>query len=888
MASIIKIITKTFAALGLSSSSPSEERMDPDDLTPSTPATSFSESSIHTCEAKCTSWGPHGVSKHQDEEEYVQHALLLPADEQCMFTSEDLGLCRVTTSEAIVPVIPPTYNLRKLLLPKPSSSAGQCLCPENYACKCGPRADSRVFDIIGETQERPVLPQAGDGVAFSGYRATTHLGSCDDLYNLNLQIPPKPVYGKSFGGFPTRDEEMMGAGVYRISKEASRGFIINNAIKQMDVCPDLFVKLAAKNVKLPGYNDLTYNEVLRIRYERIFSRDPNMYRQAVDEYGVSQQFGFPVDPHRLCPDDTSRHLRSATWDLVDPTARNFNMTHCHYASGLCVHDASTTSRVKSRAENDRAQQPQNNQQPRHGQPGIEQARPEQQRPEQLRPEKPESEPQMQHQRRQRKYASPLRQEVRPEGITLPGPAPQVGTAGDTSVQGVLSQPREVLHFLPKVESGPDDLGQEICTFPPLSKAVHSKMKVHGQRRVEFASPLQRVMGLEQAITSSPSPTAFNCSESTDVIKSPPQPIPASIKPKPVWQPPPPQGDLRTLRSSSGKIVPSLASGDHPLVQRQREITRPPTDLEAEYEPAQDYARDAANLTAQSIREKQSLTPKFEFVFIPRFEPRARHPSNSAFTFPSPDCRLDEDGPTPPSGSDNGITTPNEQSHLSLYKLAEEAMVKVYPNDEANWRPMFADNLPYIFDELTQTSHQMVDTQLRHMKAEPGYQPFSPSGDKSDRKTEDTVSQALANQIKTPAHRRRPSTLRPLAPSTFEDDEQGSDRVNFCTEIGDEDGDISAQKTVKSSVNKPSRVIRRPSTPYTPSISLYKGLGNQLEGADSDAETENTSRQANAKVSAKTRHQAPQDSRRRSTTVIHRPAMHRRTSSQNKVKVILQV
>ena len=667
-------------------------------LTPSTPATSFSESSLNTCGAKCTSWGTHGASKHQDAEEYVQHALLLPADQQCMFTSEDLGLRRPTTSGSIVLPVPSSYNLRKLLIPKPSSSGVFCHCREDSICQCGLRPGSPIIELDDERIHAVSRTQQADGIAFSGYGSTAQLSQ------------KEPVYAKSPERFPIRDEEMMGAGMYRISREASQEFIIDNAIKQAGPFPDLFASMALKNLKLPGYDNLTYDEILLIKHSRTFPVDHNMYKQDVDEYGICQQFGFPIEPRPLCLDRTPRYLRSATWELADPTARRFNMAHCHYANGICAQDAiaarnaieEAKKAADSGSDSNRAQRNRNNEQSR-----TEQARHRQPKAEQSKPEFSKR-----FQQRQGKPASPLRQEVRREDVTVPGPAPRAEVSSNLSARTGPSRTTKTLPNSPKADGSPKlELGpapsiQENGQLPPIGKAVHARMKDRDQRRVQFALPLEHGMGSEEAIASSLSPIVLNALQSADITKTPVKRIPASVKCKTGWQPPPPQEDLRKIRSNTGRIVPSLASKDHPLVQRQQKLSGTPNNLEVNSEPTQDYTRDAANLLAQSVREKekQSIALKFEFVAIPRFVPHVCRHSNLAASSLDPNDRSSEEYPSPPSGKGKGIATPNGQSDLSLYSLGEETRKKF---DDHGVHPVLTDSPTYTLQQFMPPSSQIV-------------------------------------------------------------------------------------------------------------------------------------------------------------------------------------
>lgn len=846
------------------------------DLASSTPATSFSESSLNTCGAKCTSWGPHGASKHQDAEEYVQHALLLPADQQCMFTSEDLGLLRPTTSGSIVLPVPSSNDLHKLLIPKLSSSGSFCHCHEDSICQCGLRPGSPIVEFDDRIHTVSRMQQA-DGVTFPGYRSTAQLGQ------------KETVYAKSAERFPIRDEEMMGAGMYRISREASQEFIIDNAIKRAGPFPDLFASMALKNLKLPGYDNLTYNEILLIKHLRTFPLDPNMYKQDVDEHGICQQFGFPIEPRPLCLDRTPRYLRSATWELADPTARSFNMAHCHYANGLCAQDAIAARNAREEAneapdsgsDSNRAQRTRNNEQS-----GTERARHRQPKAEQSKPEFSK-----QFQRRQRKPASPLRHEIRPEDVRLFGPAPQAEAFSAPSARTGPLRTTETLAGSPKaddfpeLEFGPARLIQENCELPLLGKAVHAKTKERDQRRVQFALPPEDGMGPEEAIASSPSPIVLNALQSAGITKSPVKRISASVKRKTGWQPPPPQEDLRTIRSNTGQIVPSLASGDHPLVQRRQKLFGTPNNLEVNNEPAQDYTRDAANLLAQSVREKekQSLILNFEFVSIPRFVPHVCRPSDVAATSPDPNDRPLEESLSPPSGSENSTPTPNGQFDLSLYSPGEETRKEF---DDHDLRPVFADSPTYTLKQFMLPSPQIVQAQRRHVITEPGCVPFTPTGEVYYRQTQDAVAPTLVNQAEAPppAPCRRchlSATSRPLPPSMF--DNENSAKVDLSAGNDDVD-DISSQGTVKPLVK-----YHCSSTLCPNPLSKVKDCHHGPDNGESGAKSDETPRQEKADKPTKTLTQAaPQVPRRRSNTVVHRPVLHRRTSSKSKVRVIIGV
>lgn len=170
-----------------------------------------------------------------------------------------------------------------------------------------------------------------EGTAWQGYRSTlANEDQSQDTPSDNLAAAKTLSSALvTTEDYPLSRNEMIGAGRYRCSKEASEEFIINNTIEKLGDVADLIVKLGGEDLKVHGHETLTYADVLRIKQKRAGQNNPNAYREEVSSDGVIKQFGFPTQPVPLDPASLTvpKHLRSGSWTDHDQTARDFNMVH---------------------------------------------------------------------------------------------------------------------------------------------------------------------------------------------------------------------------------------------------------------------------------------------------------------------------------------------------------------------------------------------------------------------------------------------------------------------------------------------------------------------------------------------------------------------------------
>ncbi|KAL9122862.1 MAG: hypothetical protein Q9187_000573, partial [Circinaria calcarea] len=209
--------------------------------------------------------------------------------------------------------------LQSLVVPVASpivlKETSKCLCEvcgKYGICGCARRANSsrsnrnKDFGFCTDTEFDLALKglpardasTQNEGTAWQGYRSTRasedhSQGTPSDNLAVVKTLSSALVTTEDY---PLSRNEMIGAGRYRCSKEASEEFIINNTIEKLGDVADLIVKLGGEDLKVHGHETLTYADVLRIKQKRAEQDKPNAYREEVSSDGVIKQFGFPTQP----------------------------------------------------------------------------------------------------------------------------------------------------------------------------------------------------------------------------------------------------------------------------------------------------------------------------------------------------------------------------------------------------------------------------------------------------------------------------------------------------------------------------------------------------------------------------------------------------------------
>ena len=252
------------------------------------------------------------------------------------------------TQPPVAPVAPP-------IVIQETSKCFCDVCGKYGICGCARRANSSrsnrhkdfgfctdtEFDLaIQAPSSKNVSTQYGE-TAWQGYQSTpaskyqSQRASSDNL--VAAEAPSTTVVKAE--KFLVKENEMIGFGRYRCSKEASEEFIVNNTIEKLGDVAGLIVQLGGEDLKVHGHETLTYADVLRIKHKRSEQDNPNRYKQEVSSDGIIVQIGFPTRPVPLDTENSTipKHLRSGSWTDHDQTARDFNMVHNYGRNGELGH-----------------------------------------------------------------------------------------------------------------------------------------------------------------------------------------------------------------------------------------------------------------------------------------------------------------------------------------------------------------------------------------------------------------------------------------------------------------------------------------------------------------------------------------------------------------------
>ena len=216
----------------------------------------------------------------------------------------------------------------------------RCACGAVGICGCARRANSYISNrkngielIVVSVLDESVTESSphSEGTAWIGYRSSSKSASPES----SVDTRSNDSVRSQRQNYSVCEDDMIGEGRYRCSKSASSDFIIDNAIKRLGDMADIVGNFAGDQL-VPGYTDLTYGEVARIKFDREFPKEERAYKQEVSEDGTVIQHGFPVSPKPF--DDSEEKLirqqiLSAAYSAQDRTAEDFNSVHSHKKGG---------------------------------------------------------------------------------------------------------------------------------------------------------------------------------------------------------------------------------------------------------------------------------------------------------------------------------------------------------------------------------------------------------------------------------------------------------------------------------------------------------------------------------------------------------------------------
>ena len=203
--------------------------------------------------------------------------------------------------------------------------ASRCPCGVTGICGCPRRAESQfyktkkslaIIDCPGYDQEIEVPTPLYAGTAWFGYGAKPNC----TLSNGVIITGSNALEQVQQDGYPVHEDDMIGKGNYRYAKSVSRSSIVGNALEKSGGMIDIFANFAGDE-PLPGYSDITYAELARIKHDRDFPREEKVYRQEVSDDGTFIQHGFPFSPEPLKSGERLK-LYLSTWSPFD--RRDFN------------------------------------------------------------------------------------------------------------------------------------------------------------------------------------------------------------------------------------------------------------------------------------------------------------------------------------------------------------------------------------------------------------------------------------------------------------------------------------------------------------------------------------------------------------------------------------
>ena len=194
---------------------------------------------------------------------------------------------------------------------------------------------SSVLDVSKNPAQDPILLQRYKNDAWQGYRSAPIIGG---------QLDPTLIPGRRLSAdvadsiehrqteYPVNSDDMVGLGRYRFAKDASKEEIVDNTIAKLGDLAPLASNLALDRVKVYGYDDITYDHILRQKYEREFPDRSTPFEEQISPDGITIQKGFPkgIAPQR----DDGEHLRFHTWVDHNPGLQDW-MTTQYRHSGRC-------------------------------------------------------------------------------------------------------------------------------------------------------------------------------------------------------------------------------------------------------------------------------------------------------------------------------------------------------------------------------------------------------------------------------------------------------------------------------------------------------------------------------------------------------------------------